>query len=317
MLRTSIAAIAIFVLSGCSIEELPVAPRSGAPVKAPAKVAVRHLPNTVWVHERVISGGLPEGDAAFAELRSLGVKTIISVDGAQPDVEAARKFALRYVHLPHGYDGIPDQRALELAKAVRDVPGVVYIHCHHGRHRSPAAAAVACVGAGLIHGDAALGVLEAAGTSPNYRGLFQSVQQARRLDRRRLDGLQADFPERAKIPALAEAMVALEHTHDHLKELATNGWQPLAAKPDLDAAHESLLLREHLTELLRTDDTRQRPDRFQELLGDGEAAARDLERALASRGPERPELARQSLDRITANCAACHQHFRDVPLSEK
>src|SRR5688572_20555590 len=66
------------------------------------KLSTQHLPNAVRVHERVISGGLPEGDAAFAELNALGVKTIVSVDGAKPDLETAAKFGLRYVHLPHG-----------------------------------------------------------------------------------------------------------------------------------------------------------------------------------------------------------------------
>ncbi|MEZ6081685.1 MAG: hypothetical protein R3C56_40245 [Pirellulaceae bacterium] len=58
----------------------------------------------------------PEGAAAFNELVQLGVKTIITVDGAQPDVATAKQFGLRYVHLPHGYDGIPENRVAELAK---------------------------------------------------------------------------------------------------------------------------------------------------------------------------------------------------------
>src|SRR5688572_6774094 len=94
--------------------------------QAPArieKIASIHLPNPVRLHERVISGGLPEGEAAFAELKELGIKTVISVDGARPDVATAEKFGMRYVHLPHGYDGVPQVRAKELTKAVRDLPG--------------------------------------------------------------------------------------------------------------------------------------------------------------------------------------------------
>src|SRR5262245_25679022 len=87
------------------------------------KLDLRHLPNALQVHEKVISGGMPEGDDSFAELQTLGIKTIISVDGAKPDVEMAQKYGMRYVHLPHGYDGVPESRAKELAKAVRDLPG--------------------------------------------------------------------------------------------------------------------------------------------------------------------------------------------------
>ena len=90
-------------------------------------------------------------------------------------------YGLRYVHLPHGYDGIDQRRARELAKAVRDLPGPIYIHCHHGKHRSPAAAAVACVGAGLLKPDRSLCVLNTAGTSTNYRGLYQAGPRCSRV----------------------------------------------------------------------------------------------------------------------------------------
>ncbi len=112
----------------------------------------------------------------------MGVRSIVSVDGAKPDVEMARAYGMRYVHLPHGYDGIPPARAESLAKAVSELQGPIYIHCHHGRHRSPAAASVACVSAGLIAADQALDVLKLAGTSKNYIGLYSSVAQATRLD---------------------------------------------------------------------------------------------------------------------------------------
>lgn len=54
--------------------------------------------------------------AAFAELRELGVRTIIHVDGDTPDASAAERHGLRYVHLPHGYEGVPKARVAELAR---------------------------------------------------------------------------------------------------------------------------------------------------------------------------------------------------------
>src|SRR5262245_48277837 len=142
MLKHNLRAIVAFYVS--------LAAFVGSSVAAePRKLAALHLPCAIEIHPQVISGGLPEGEAAFQDLAALGIKTIISVDGATPDVATAKKHGLRYVHLPHGYDGISAARAAELAKAVRDLPGPIYIHCHHGKHRSPAAAAVACVAAGL------------------------------------------------------------------------------------------------------------------------------------------------------------------------
>src|SRR5690606_5918477 len=139
---------------------------------SPRRLATTHLPNAVQVHSRVISGGSPHGEEGYRELAELGVKTVISVDGATPDIETANRYGLRYVHLPHGYDGIPRERVEQLAKAVKELEGPIYIHCHHGKHRSPAAASVACIGAGLIDQQCAQQVLSVVGTGKNYRRLL-------------------------------------------------------------------------------------------------------------------------------------------------
>jgi hypothetical protein len=280
----------------------------------PQKLTAEHLPNPWQIHPKVISGGLPEGEAAFQQLEDLGVKTVISVDGAKPDVELAKNHGLRYVHLPHGYDGVPELRMKELAKAVRDLPGTIYIHCHHGKHRSPAASAVACIGGGLLNPAAGEPILLAAGTSDAYKGLYESVRTARQFESRLLDELNAEFPELARLPPLAEAMVALEHTHDHMKQVAAAGWKLPPQHPDIAPAHEALLLREHFTEMLRTGAVKQQPEKFQALLRNSEAAAQELETALRE---GKPELAARPFDLITANCKSCHTEFRDVPLSQK
>jgi protein tyrosine phosphatase (PTP) superfamily phosphohydrolase (DUF442 family) len=240
--------------TGMQTEAQPVAattPNKPPAGQLPQKLNASYLPNAIRIHEKVISGGLPEGDWAFQELEKLGVKTVISVDGAKPDLELAKKHGLKYVHLPHSYDGIPEQRAKELAKAIRDLEGPIYIHCHHGKHRSPAAAAVACVSAGLVDPSMSTAILKIAGTNPNYRGLYQSAESARKLDQAVLDAIESDFPEIAKLPAMAEAMVHLEHTQDRLNQIAAAEWKSPESHPDLDPAHEALLLREHFTEMLR------------------------------------------------------------------
>jgi hypothetical protein len=297
------------LVGGCSQPATP-----GAVEFTPKKLTAEHFPNPWQVHPKVISGGLPEGEAAFQQLEDLGVKTVISVDGARPDVELAKKHGMRYVHLPHGYDGVPEDRMQELAKAVRDLPGLVYIHCHHGKHRSPSAAAVACIGAGLLAPAAAEPILIAAGTSKDYQGLYQSARKARAFETQLLDELKPEFPETARLPPLAEAMVALEHTHDHLKQAEAAGWQAPPKHPDIAPAHEALLLREHFTEMLRSDAVKAEPEEFQALLKDSEAAADDLEDALKA---GKITEARQALDRVSANCKSCHTAYRDVPLSQK
>lgn len=288
----------------------------------PRKLNSRHLPNAIRIHDKVISGGQPDGEEAFQELQDLGIKTIISVDGAKPDLELAKKHGLKYVHLPHSYDGVPEQRGYELAKVVRDFDGPIYIHCHHGKHRSPAAAAVACITAGLIEPSMASGILQLAGTNPNYRGLYESAQSARKLDAVVLDALKADFPESAQLTPMAEAMVHLEHTQDHVKMIAAAGWKTPTSRPEIIPAQEVLLLKEHFTELLRAESTAKEPDAFKAMLRESEAAAADLEAALmtwteSGAALPTPDSLNITFEKIAKNCVACHTQYRDVPLSEK
>lgn len=279
------------------------------------RIGSNFLPNAVRVHERVVSGGLPEGEAAFEELQAMGIKTIISVDGAKPNVELANRFGLRYVHMPHGYDGISETRGLELAKAVRDLPGPIYIHCHHGKHRSPAAAAVACLGAGLIQADQAERVLAVAGTNTAYRGLFRSVAEARLVDQATLDSFPIEYQSIAKLPALAEAMVEVEHYFDQLARADRNGWADAPVANIDSPSHLSLLLREQYSELLRTEECMSRPADYQRLMREAESLCRQLEQSFQAE----PNVAekRKLFEAIQANCKACHQTYRDNPASLK
>ena len=305
---------------GCSTAQDNLQFQAGqVSAQRPAKIESEYLPNAYRVHAKVISGGQPDGEAGFRELQQLGVKTVISVDGAKPEVELAKKFGLRYVHLPHGYDGVPEQRAKELAKAVRDLPGPVYIHCHHGKHRSPAASAVACVAAGLIPPSDSLSILQTAGTSENYRGLYASAESAKRLDDELLDQLQADFPPTANLPPLAEAMVALGHIHDDLKQIESNGWKAIAKHPDIEPAHAALLMREHFAELLRAEETKQRPQAFQQMLRESEQASATLENLLresATSGSPVSARVAKAFATVSAKCTQCHRDYRDNPRQE-
>ncbi len=286
------------------------------------KLTTEHLPNVVQVTDRVYSGGLPEGDAGFLELQQLGIKTVISVDGITPNIDLANRYGLKYIHLPHGYDGVPNQRILEISKAVREQEGPVYIHCHHGKHRSPAAAASACLTIGWIQNAQAFQVLQVAGTNPNYRGLFESVKNAKPVAEKVLDALEVQFHEVEPLPPLADAMVDLDHAFEHIQLFAKKDWRLLEEHPDLVPAHEALLLREQYTELLRADYVESQSDVFKELLVDAEIAAKELESILNSAASEPQRYAKReqlaaAVAKISSNCKACHEAVRDIPLSEK
>ncbi len=332
---TVCSTIVLALLPGCSrppdaspahrSTDASVAPAASSAAAAPAEdwkpqaIADERLHNAWRLTDRVLSGGVPD-ERSMQALQELGVKTIISVDGAPPDVELAKRYGLRYVHLPHGYDGIPPSRTLELAKAVSELDGPIYLHCHHGKHRSPAAAATACVVAGFLSPSQGLTVLKSAGTSTGYRGLYRNVEQATAADPRVLGQLQVDYRESVPVAPMAEAMVALEKTHDRLTRLSASGWQTPAGLLNVEPAHEALLLEEHFTELLRTEEVDQQPAEFRQLLRDSETAARQLREHLTAAAPQRsPEMLdklESLLGKITQDCKGCHQTFRDRPRSD-
>jgi hypothetical protein len=281
----------------------------------PRRVAAQYLPNLVQLHPQVFSGGLPEGEQAFKELADLGVATVISVDAAAPDVQQAEQFNLQYVHLPHGYDGVPEERKWELAKAMQTLPRPIYIHCHHGRHRSPAAAAVACVAAGLLPSENALEVLQLAGTANKYRGLYASVRGTKRLPASSLDAFQSEFRSRVAVPPMAQAMVEIEHVFAQLKRLRDADWTAPADHPDLDSGHQALLLRESLQELERTEEFQRRSSEFKGLMQQSRRSAERLEDLLNSNSistsADWKVSASEQLKQIEQQCIQCHRDHRD------
>src|SRR5581483_692817 len=235
------------------------------------------LHNVFRLSDRLYSGSAPDGDDGFRSLQRLGVRTVITVDGARPDVEAARRFGLRYVHLPVGYDGVPRDRALQLARAVRDLPGPVYVHCHHGQHRGPAAtAAVQLCLDDRYTVEQAEAFLRSAGTDPAYRGLVGLPRSLVRPAAGELDRAAADFPEVSPIPDLARVMVEVDTRFDRLKAVRAAGWRPPPGHADLDPPHEARQLVEQFREATRLP-LADRPDDLRHRLTDAADGAAELE----------------------------------------
>lgn len=274
------------------------------------------LHNVIRVSDKLLSGGGPDGEDGFASLRSLGVRTIISVDGARPEVERARKLGLRYVHLPIGYDGVPREQALRLARAVRDLPGLVYIHCHHGKHRSPAAAAAVqrCLD-GSCTADQALALLKQAGTAPHYQGLYAAVHEFEAISPEELDGVSADFPEVAPTGMFVRLMVGIDTRWDHLKLIRAADWKAPAKHPDLEPAHEALLLKEAYRESARLLEGKPGVEEMHGWLVDAERRAKTLEELLRqakTKGIDSVAL-ETAYKQAAADCSRCHAKYRDRP----
>jgi hypothetical protein len=300
--------LALLLASGCSKPaETPEAPPSAARAEAlaPQKLAdPSGIHNLVQASPRVYSGSEPHGEEGFASLARLGVRTVVSVDGDRPDVEAAREHGLRYVHIPIGYDGVPKKAGEALARVVRETGGPIYIHCHHGQHRGPAAAAVACIAAGHATPDQAATVLTLAGTGKNYPGLWRDVAGYAPPSQ---DAALPELAEVAEVESFAAAMAKIDRNFDNLKLCQDAGWSVPKDHPDLVPRQEALILKEGLRESLRNLVTN-RPAEFRAWLGQAAAASELLEQAL-----QRNDIqsASELLIQLEQSCKQCHAKYRN------
>jgi len=267
------------------------------------------LHNVFRVSDRIYSGSSPDGVAGFAAIQQLGVKTVISVDGAKPDVDAARRHGLRYVHLPFSYDSIPRDRVLDLVKAATDLPGPIYVHCHHGKHRGPAAvAAIQLCTDPAWDADRAEAWFRMAGTDPRYTGLTALARSIVRPTPEELARVPGDFPAVAPVADLACLMVEVDRRWDHLKLAKAASWSAPPDHPDIDPAHEALQLLELFREATRLISVKHRGPAFATLLAEAESAATALEAGLRVKDGVRVTAA---FARSATACATCHEQHRD------
>ena len=268
-----------------------------------------HVHNLFRATTNVFSGNSPEGDAAFAEIAKLGVKTILSVDGARPDAETARKHGLRYIHLSIGYDGVPTNRVAELVKAAQSAAGPIYVHCHHGKHRGPAAVAVICEATAGWTTNQAVAWLHEAGTAADYAGLYRSAMEFRLPEAAALARI-IELPEVAKTSSVVEAMVAIDEEMERLKAAQKAKWKSIPNQPDLTPAQAATILWEHFRELARMDDTAKRPAEYRSKLVEAENAADQIR--LLLRDVQVSPLSRDAaLQTLAKSCVSCHQPYRN------
>ncbi|MFG0250319.1 MAG: hypothetical protein ACF8OB_15650 [Phycisphaeraceae bacterium JB051] len=268
------------------------------------------LHNVVAYTPDTFSGAVPEGEAGFATLKGMGIKTVISVDGAKPDLAAAGKFGLRYVHLPIGYDGVPTDRQLELARALRDLDGPIYIHCHHGKHRSAAATGAACVTLGKMTSEDAVGRMKVSGTSPKYKGLYSDVSHAMIANDAKLNEASNAFPQTWQTKGIVDAMVAIDVASEHLKDVQKAGWQTPVDHPDLVPAAEAGRLADLLRNLQDDADVKAEPQELTDWMLESAAYASKLETMIVQDKAE-PALLDAQFKVIRDACNACHVKYRN------
>ena len=270
----------------------------------PQPLHLAGLENVFRLTSRITSGSGPDTDQAFAALAEQGIKTVVSVDGATPHVELAHKHGLRYIHIPIGYDGLSREAELALARVARETDGPVYIHCHHGKHRGPAAAAIACLASGELDPAAAKHVLQVAGTSQKYRGLWRDVAE---FQPPQPDETLPELVETATVTGRVAAMSQLDAALEQLAALESNQWQAPTDHPDLNPAEQATLLWQGYRESQRFSQQQGEADlaqRFDPSITQAEQLRQALETGDQA-------TATTLLGQLKQSCATCHEQYRN------
>ncbi|MGQ0554211.1 MAG: cytochrome c [Planctomycetota bacterium] len=318
-----IAAV-LFVTAACSSEagvgsqsaqqsSPPAAAPAAAPVTSAASAGHADDHHDSVIHnlrrwsDKLVQGAQPEGEAAFKELAAMGIKTAISVDGAIPAVELAAKYGITYVHVPIGYDGIDADAQARIVKAAQESQGPVFMHCHHGLHRGPAAAAVARMALEGVAKEQAYADLKESGCSPAYDGLYKVVDNFVPPTPAALAAL-GPLPSKVVPQGVQAAMVDIDMRWEFMKASKGKSWGALAEAPDKSPPHEAGILRELFREMQRDEDAIKRGPEFlaQSLKSEQQLSA--LEVALRAGDLA---LATTTADAIQKSCKACHTDFRD------
>lgn len=269
------------------------------------------LSNVVAFHEGYLSGSAPQDDSGFRTLEDLGVKTIISVDGAVPSVELAQAHGIRYIHLPVGYGGFSQGRSLELASATREFiqDGGIYVHCHYGKHRSAAVAGAVTVMLGWQSPDEAIVRMKIAGASSRYTGLYACVADAMRIDDTTLDEQTVDFTSVWQPSSFTSGMIEMAKSLDRLRLIEQAGWKAPRDHPDLAPVAEAGLLADLHRILASNELANSQSVDFSTRFDVAIMASRDLESLLLSSRTDHERLSGQ-LNSIVSSCAGCHDRYR-------
>ena len=247
------------------------------------------------INNQLYFGGSPES-SDFSFLNSQGIRSIICVDGASPNLDSANKQNLVYRHIPITYGKISLEQQKMLAKAFNELKKPIYIHCHHGKHRGPAASAIVLKNHYNWKSDKLVEFMIKAGTSQEYTGLYKSVSKSKKMPVELWQNMK--IPETAKVDALAQTMANLDRIWVKLeKQLEGETDKGLASS----AQSNALLLKEYFIELKREPGTK-----FDEEYSAIVLKIKDLEVSLKSGKKSHKEF-----EAVKADCKSCHSNYRD------
>ncbi|MEC8557267.1 MAG: hypothetical protein VXZ82_19870 [Planctomycetota bacterium] len=249
--------------------------------------------------KQIYSGGEPAEHRHFRWLAGQGIKTIVSVDGIAPNLKLAQAYGLRYVHIPLTYSGISRDSGLAMLRVLKEMPGPIYVHCHHGQHRAPAAVAYMLRAGESVSQHEALEILFRGGTSKEYRGLWADVRNAKkRTENEKLPEIKGT----AAVPDFAKRMATLSRSFEKLKKVSDGQAR--------QRSYNALLLSDDFRELERSSFAKQHGGDFRALLNFSTKLSAQLHQASRAASFDEKKFG-DLMNELAQNCSRCHEQFRN------
>ncbi len=303
-------AVPLTLEAGSAYEE---AARVTLPERAPEEPEGLH--NVYALSDDIISGGEPHDRDALAAIAAMGVKTILSVDGKAPDAEGAEALGMRYVHVPIQYKGLTRDEILKIAKTFTEAEGPFYVHCFHGKHRGPAAAAVGrLVLDGAPREQAIAEMRQWCGTSKTYEGLYRTVATAAMPGDDELDDFDWELESQQAFDGVRDLMIRISRHWDNVEGMAKRDWQVNPDHPDVDPANEAAVLRGLFEQMAELPEVGAAADDYRGWVRDSVERSAALREAYLGRrqaGGEDAGASTEAFSELKASCTACHDAYRN------
>ncbi len=273
------------------------------------------LHNVYRLSDDIVSGAEPEGEEAFQELHDMGIKTILSVDGKAPDAAAAARHGIRYVHIPIRYKGVTRDEMLEISKTFYELEGPFYVHCFHGKHRGPTAAAIGRVVLDGVSRERALAEMRQwSGTSAKYEGLYAAIAFDEMPTPAEAGSCPFDFPAQHRFTGFRSGMIDISRSWDTIEALSKRDWKAMAEHPDANARNEAERMAGTFEQLKSLPAVAEHGEDFRAWLGEAATQSEELAALLAKYQGGDATAGEQAMvlaTKLQQSCSSCHKAYRN------
>jgi len=202
-----------------------------------------------------------------------------------------------------------------IAKTFRELDGPFYVHCFHGKHRGPAAAALGRVVLDGVPREQAIAEMrQYCGTSKKYEGLYSTIAFGDVPSEEATAACPFDFAPAHRFKGFRQAMIDICRSYETAEKLAKNGWRATDEHPDANAANEARRTAEVFAQTVELDEVQARPEDFRGWLADSARESGQLAELLdrhAKGDAGAGEQAHEVLKSLKASCTACHTKYRN------